>query len=866
MQESTQESIREPTRAAPLGAPPRPDAQPQTQARTRLGQGWRWLRGAWPVLLILALPVALLWPSLVGGGAATAGDILAQQPPWSVDLAGRVSVPQNPVLFDEPYEVSAWFLLARHELLSGRFPFWNPYAAAGTPFFAADLPGVLYPLTLLGVLLPYPLSMTLTALVKWWLAGLGMYLFARTSLRLGQVAGLVAALSYMFSSFIVVWLVHTVGSAAMLLPWVCWASERVIHAPSRRRIALLAIIAALVAFSGHPEMTFHVLLGASLYALWLAAIWSNSPAVKTPARWLVVQGVWRERLRRLLLWAGGMALGMALAAVQLVPTILLLPQTLGSSMRADNYSGIFIPLQGLLTWLAPNLWGNPAFNHAWWGPRNYNEVVWYAGVVALALAGVALLSLRRRERRRDVAFFALLVLVFAGMLYRIPPFFWLTRLPVLSVDSWTRLGLLAILGVSALAGLGLEEVFTWRRGLPASRGLAARATTSRPARIGAGVGLVILLPALLWAIGRFWRPPHLDASQVAWEVLWLRLAAGLLWATALLVLARWRGWLNRRTVGGLLLGLLLCEQLLFAAPYTPQPPASLTYPQTPTLARLQQTVGTARMAASGTLLEPDSLTPYHLRDLRAYDPTASRRYVHFMLALDPGLGQTNAYCCQFLDCPSAVLLGVASVEYYATLPDEDPNRCAKLAPGQSTAPGPYAPLWTQGGITLWQNSLARPRFYFAGQVILASDEQAALAALPTLGAGTLDAVIEGASAGLTGSATSQDTLTVLTDLPGELELRTSSAAPRWVVINEGYDPGWSAALDGAAVAIHPANVMFQAVLVPAGAHTLHLRYRPTGYTPGLVISVLALLVLLGLLAGEWVARRWFDKAGLLRLW
>jgi hypothetical protein len=839
-----QEQIRQPAlMSALLQRAPRP----------RFG-GWCWLRGAWPVLLILVLPVLLLRHSLFGGGATTGADILAQQPPWSVDLAGQVSQPQNPALFDEPFEISAWFLFARQELLSGRFPFWNPYVAGGTPFLAAGQPAVLYPLTLLGVLLPYPFSMTFMSLLKWWLAGLGMYVFARSSLRLGQVAGLTAALSYMFSSFIVVWLIHIVGSAAMLLPWALWASERVIHAPGRKRLALLAVIAALVAFSGHPEMTFHVLLGASLYALWLIGSWRGHN--------------FQTRLRRMALWVGGMALGVALAAVQLLPFITRLPQTLGTVIRSDNYSGIAIPLQGALTWLVPNLWGNLAINHAYWGPRNYNEEVWYAGVVALALAGVALLALRQRERRAEIGFFALLVVVFAGMLYRIPPFIWLTRLPVLDVDSWTRLGVLALLGVAALAGFGVEELLAWKRSVPAARSAASLPTSKLPstgernrlhqllARRGllAPAGLLLALPGLLWAIGRFWRPPHLNPTQTAWEVLWIRFAVVLLWCTVLVMLARWRGWLNRRTIAGLLLVLLLCDQLVFAAPYTPQPASILAYPQTPTITRIQQTVGSARMAASNTLLEPDSLAPYHLRDIRAYDPTVSSRYVHFMLVTDPGLGQTNAYCCQFLDCPSAVLLGVASVEYYATLPDEDPSRCVKLAPGQVAASGPYLPLWTQGGLTLWRNSLARPRFYFAGHVLSVPSEQADIAALPTLGAGTLDAAIEGATAMPPGEILDKDTLTASTDLPGEIELHTLSEAPRWVVINESYDPGWQANLDGAAVAIHPANVMFQAVLVPAGAHTLHLLYRPTGYVPGLVISLVALLSLLGLLASEWVMR------------
>ena len=41
---------------------------------------------------------------------------------------------------------------------------------------------------------------------------------------------------------------------------------------------------------------------------------------------------------------------------------------------------------------------------------------------------------------------------------------------------------------------------------------------------------------------------------------------------------------------------------------------------------------------------------------------------------------------------------------------------------------------------------------------------------------------------------------------------------------------------------------FQAVRVPAGTHTVELRYEPSSVRNGTVISVVSLVVLLGLLA------------------
>ncbi len=806
-----------------------------------------WLRAWWPVLIILALPVAILQHSLFGGGATTANDVLLQSLPWSADHALGSGPPHNPLLFDETQEISPWFIFARQELLAGRLPLWNPAIAGGTPFLAGQT-AVLYPLTWLGVLFPYPFSMTMMTLVKWWIVGLGMYVFARQSLRLGQGAGLVAALSFMFSSFIVVWLLHAVGQAAMLLPWLMWASERVIRQPSLRRVAALALIVGLVGLTGHPEMSFHVTLGGCLYALWLVG---TQPALS-----------WLARARLLGRWVGGALLGLCLAAIQYLPTAAVLTHALTTAQRSQAYNAVDLPLKGIATWLVPNFWGNPVLvANYYWGPRNYSEEVWYAGAVALVLAFVGLLALRRHERWRDVAFFALLAVIIAAMLYRLPPFIWLTRLPILNIDSWTRLGVLAIFGVSALAGFGFEEMLTWGRWALApgaasvQAGRAAWNWQQNRRALLALAGLIVLLPLLIWAIGRFYRPPHLEAVQVQFVVFWIRVAALLIWAAALLLFLRRKGWLGGRVVGALLLGLILCDQLLFAAPFTPQPSTSLAYPVIPAIARLQQTVGTARMTAYAGVMTPDTTLPYGLNDLRAYDGTASSRYLHFMVTMDPAQAQINTFCCQYLFHPSAALMGIASVAYYVTPDNLDANTSQTLQPGQAPSAGPLTPLWTEGGITVWQNTLARPRFYFADQIISSSGESQTLATLPTLSAGGRDAIIEGASASTSAPTPEAGAIKVVTDLPGQITLQTQADTARWLIVDEGYDSGWQANIDGASASIHPANEMFQAVYVPAGAHTVHLVYRPTPFIIGALLSALALLTILALLLGDWALRR-----------
>jgi uncharacterized membrane protein YfhO len=83
---------------------------------------------------------------------------------------------------------------------------------------------------------------------------------------------------------------------------------------------------------------------------------------------------------------------------------------------------------------------------------------------------------------------------------------------------------------------------------------------------------------------------------------------------------------------------------------------------------------------------------------------------------------------------------------------------------------------------------------------------------------------------------------------GVVRLKVEAAAPTTVVIGQAFYPGWQAQLDGNQTTIRPANILFQSVQVPAGTHDLTLRYQPTSFTIGVLLSVLGIAGLLGLVA------------------
>jgi uncharacterized membrane protein YfhO len=66
-----------------------------------------------------------------------------------------------------------------------------------------------------------------------------------------------------------------------------------------------------------------------------------------------------------------------------------------------------------------------------------------------------------------------------------------------------------------------------------------------------------------------------------------------------------------------------------------------------------------------------------------------------------------------------------------------------------------------------------------------------------------------------------------------VELRVNaSAAATTIVIDQSYQSGWVATVDGQPATILPANVLFQSVAVPQGTHVVSLHYRPQSVTVG----------------------------------
>ncbi len=153
------------------------------------------------------------------------------------------------------------------ELKAGRFPLWNPYIFAGTPFFADINLAVLHPLNLLYLVLPPFRALTMGVLMLFLGGSVGMYVLGRT-IRLGRFTSLVGAAVFGFSGSLIVYTNNIpILQVAALVPWAMAAWIGYLKTMTGRDLVIFVLVAVFQFFSGHPQFTYYTWLMLIAYTL-----------------------------------------------------------------------------------------------------------------------------------------------------------------------------------------------------------------------------------------------------------------------------------------------------------------------------------------------------------------------------------------------------------------------------------------------------------------------------------------------------------------------------------------------------------------------------------------------------------------------
>ena len=154
-----------------------------------------------------------------------------------------------------------------------------------------------------------------------------------------------------------------------------------------------------------------------------------------------------------------------------------------------------------------------------------------------------------------------------------------------------------------------------------------------------------------------------------------------------------------------------------------------------------------------------------------------------------------------------------------------------------------------GDVKIYERTAAPGRAWLVHQAIAERDPAATLAGLADANFDPRRAAFVAADLALSGPATLPDEAVRIVSYEAErVHLEADVRAPALLVLADSFYPGWRATVDGAAAPILRADLMFRAVALSPGRHTIVFSYEPSSWRWGAAISLATCTVLGAVLA------------------
>jgi hypothetical protein len=165
-----------------------------------------------------------------------------------------------------------------------------------------------------------------------------------------------------------------------------------------------------------------------------------------------------------------------------------------------------------------------------------------------------------------------------------------------------------------------------------------------------------------------------------------------------------------------------------------------------------------------------------------------------------------------------------------------------------TTEGDYRQVHS-GDVKIYENRAALPRAFVVHQATVVPGNKAAIASMQDPGFDPSQTIVrvrqndEPLGQVTTGQPSPGDQVIIQTYRPERVEIATRLATPGWLVLTDTYYPGWQASVDGQPTEILPANLLFRAIMIPEGEHTVVFEFKPRSLRVGALITGVAIAVL-----------------------
>ena len=754
-------------------------------------------------------------------------------------------------------------------------PAWND-RMGGYPLSEGLRPQY-FPTRLIYLFTTYQRHLAWRYVLTMFVAGLAIYAYLRV-LRVGRGAAAWAGVAYMsaptFLSFPYAGHYAKMGVIA-LFPLMCLLLEKGMRDGRPIHFAGLGVLIALGIYSPHLQMLYFALWGLGFYFLYkLAGLYRDGPDL-------------RRLAGRAGLFALAVALGLGLGAEGLLPSYIY-TQTeskRAAGTAAGSGKSAEEQLQFARSWslhpeevaslVVPEFGGydSPREGRRYWGRNGMKINSEYFGIGVLLLA----LLLVPEARRRPPALFMGFLFVFA-LAYALGPYtpvHWVFYhlLPGVKVlRAPAMIAFLFAFPACVLAAMGLDRVL---------RGNGESAVPVRRVLVAGGV---LTAAALLLALA----PRALTDA-------WTALFYGDIAPRSKTVLAQGYSWLARGALDVSLVSaactLLLCLKLRrrLGAGLVIAGLAALTLFDTWRIDRLflkyenpaqhrdirAENPRTREFLESGgglfrvlplpdyNVLKRPGFHLYGVELATGFHDFTPRRYDRLLRELAPVEHLLGAKYYEGRSIPASdaellervhPLLNLLNVRYIA-------------APGGIVLESERFPqAFAAENFRIYQNHDALPWFYLAPRYQVVEDEERIVPLLLDRGfdpghSAILERPPPSPCSGASGGDRAGDRVERLDYDPagGYIRLETASVGPRILVVSQNFHPNWSLLVDGLPGELFRANYAWTGACLPAGEHSVELRYASWTVRLSRWIMAASLAALLAVVLWEW--RRWRGSAG-----
>lgn len=750
-----------------------------------------------PTLFCIAAVFVFFWQFLLQGKLPIPSDtIVGLYHPFR-DLYSRSyprGIPFKNFLITDPIRQEyPWRQLAFSFLKTLRLPLWNPYSFAGTPLLSNFQTGAFYPFNILFLFIPFSLAWSLLILSQPFLSGVFLYLYLRY-MKLNPWSSVLGAVTFAFGGFSIAWLEwNTIDHVILWLPLLLLSKEHLLKKISKRWILAFLFAECSALFAGHLQTYFYFFLISNSYLF--VRLLQEYKKKENATRF-----VWWMTKQYLPFLCLGVIV-FVMTSIQWIPTVQFIAQSARDVDQMNwQQEGWFIPWQHLIQFVAPDFFGNPTTLN-YWGVWNYGEFLGYVGIVPLLFSLFAMFF--RRDKK--TLFFG--SLFFLSLLFSLPTIFaklpYELKIPFLSTAQPTRLLFVTDFSLAILAALGFDYFLAKR-----SQKIFLPILFLSFFLVGMWIFVLLLYKGI----------PTLSATDIETAKRNLYLPSFLFIASVGIVycMIAFKSCSVKKTLSLFVIGLALFDLFRVGWKFTPFTQSAYLFPQTRSLAYLQEQPGIFRiMALDSRMFPPNFSSVYHLEDIAGYDPLYLRSFAELIAASErnqpnilPPFGFNRIITPHRYNTKIINLFGVKYLLSLTALAD------------------PYLKkVYQEGQTRIYENTQALNRFFFVKTLSYAATKQDAINIFfkkgfdPERQAVIEDKQIKTSMIFPTGS------ISVTRYTGDDITLESQLSGQGFLVMTNTYYPTWHAALDGENIPIYRTDFNFIGMFVPKGNHTIHFFHR-----------------------------------------